>query len=411
MEIDKSQTKASSKISLKSNANKDGSDIISMSQLELLANKKKLNKKSEEISIDIKKDKDSSKDSSKVSSKKEKSSQKSSSISYDKYDKNDKKDKRDKKKISKENNSESIRKEKGEFLFKLHTIIEKSGGRWSSRLTMDDSIDEIKSEFIRIKTTLDHEGLVTFYKQGLVMGIKGLEILNNSYDPFGIDLNGWGEAMSYNMSSTQYDEVLLELCEKYSTTSNMAPELKLLVMIIMSGVSFSVSKTDMLSNLMGSFMAKSKPQLPKSQLSSAQPPHHHQSQQSYQQPQKSYQPPQQDYQHQVYHQQTYQPHQQQTYQQQTYQPHQQQEYQQQEYQQPAESVESDNVPSRLKGLSFDKSDSLNIAKIIKTIKEKTKNIEIDEILNKSDTTDEVVRDIPMPLPKQRKPRQTKKTKQ
>ena len=57
MEIEKSQSQSKSKSRASTRSSKKkisdlASDDISMSQLELLANKKKLNKKSEEISLD-----------------------------------------------------------------------------------------------------------------------------------------------------------------------------------------------------------------------------------------------------------------------------------------------------------------------------------------------------------------------
>ena len=235
----KSKSKTSSKVSSKKIIEHNGSDDISMSQLELLANKKKLNKKTEEISIE----KNSSKkkiELKEISIKKSSSSRKLSSSTTDTS--SDHHDKRDRRKINKENKSETIRKEKSDILFKLYSIVERSADRWSTKMSMENSLDEIRGEFTRIKATLDNEGMVKFCKHGLVMGIKGLEMLNNSYDPLGVDLDGWGEAISYNMSTSEYDEVLAELCEKYKGTGSMSPEVKLLVMIVMSGAMFSFTK-------------------------------------------------------------------------------------------------------------------------------------------------------------------------
>jgi hypothetical protein len=410
MEFDKSESKNSSKVSTRSSKKKviqdNGSDDISMSQLELLANKKKMNKKSEEISLEKKETQyDIVKQLSIKSSSKRKPSSSSSSSSSASYD-----NKKDRKKINKENKNETIRKEKNDVLFKLYTIIEKSGGRWSSKMTMDNSLDEIRGEFTRIKATLDNESMVKFCKHGLVMGIKGVEMLNNSYDPLGVDLEGWGEAMSFNMATTEYDEVLVELCEKYKGTGSMSPEVKLLVMIVMSGVMFSFSKKaakdpSTLTNLMSSFMSKSKPQqqLPK--------------QQQYQQPPQPPQSQQPQPQQQQYHQQ----------------------FQQspsvadfnidqlrrqqnlQNYHQDVESEDSDNIPSKLRGPVFDTPDSINIENIIKTMKEKTKekeskeskkaDLDIDKILNGTDS-DDVVRDVPQPKQrgKGKQPRKTKAVK-
>jgi hypothetical protein len=157
MEIDKSQSKSLSRASTRSSKKKVidvESDEISMSQLELLANKKKLNKKSEEISLDnMIVNKDKTKDSSVLSikSKKtrevsEKSSTRRRSTTNDSSSDSTQRRRQERKKVNKENKSEDVKKEKSELLFKLYTIIEKSNGRWSCKMTMDNSLDEIKNE-------------------------------------------------------------------------------------------------------------------------------------------------------------------------------------------------------------------------------------------------------------------------
>lgn len=435
MEIDKSNSRVSSKASSRSSKKKsivqqnNESDDISMSQLELLANKKKLNKKSEEISIDLEKEV-SSKKSEKVKSEsvQRKSSKSISSSSSSSSSESSVDYKKDKRRVQKENKNEVIRKEKSDILFKLYSVIEKSGGRWSSKMSMDNSLEEIKTEFTRIKATLDNESMVKFCKHGLVMGIKGVEMLNNAYDPLGVDLDGWGEAMSFNMATTEYDEVLSELCDKYKSSGSMSPEVKLLVMIVMSGAMFSFSKKaakdpSTLTNLMSSFMGKSKQsQPPQPQQAPQQPQQQQYQQQQYQQPQYQQPQSQQHYTQPMpannniadFNIEQLRRHQQQ---------HQQQMYQQQMYEQQQNDVESDdsdNIPSKLRGPVFDTPDSINIENIIKTMKDKKKEkemvnkkaeIDIDKILNGTDSDEEpsLVKDIP--APKRGKGRQPKKQRQ
>lgn len=414
MEIDKSQSKSLSKASTRSSKKKISdivSDDISMSQLELLANKKKLNKKSEEISIENDNiiQKEQSKEPS-VSKKKSESTAKSktrrtiSSTVSSSSDFEEQK-KYERKKINKENKNDALRKEKSEILFKLYTIVEKSNGRWSTKLTMENSLDEIKNEFTRIKAVLDNEAMVKFCKHGLVMGIKGVEMLNNAYDPIGVDLDGWSEAMSYNMATTEYDEVLSELCEKYKGTGSMSPEVKLLVMIVMSGAMFSFSKKaakdpNTLSNLMGAFMKKSPPQQSQPQpppqqsrpspprpeqpifnLGQAQEPQGMQQGMSSQQPffssfvQQSQVPSLSSLNRQR--------------------------------QMDVDTEDSDDIPSKIRGPDFDGPDSVNIENIIRTMKEKQNQKEkelkirpdIEQILNETDSSEDIVRNIPAPKPR------------
>lgn len=383
MEIEKSQSKSLSRASTRSSKKKisdAASDDISMSQLELLANKKKLNKKSEEISLDnmqIQKE-DKTKESVASSKSEKKKSVRSStrkSSTSDSSSNYAEQKRRDRKKVNKENNDETIRKEKSELLFKLYTVIEKSNGRWSCKLTMENSLDEIKNEFSRIKATIDNEAMVKFCKHGLVMGIKGIEMLNGAYDPISVDLDGWSESMSYNMSTNEYDEVLSELCEKYKGTGSMSPEIKLLLMMVMSGAMFSFSKKaakdpDTLTNLMGSMSKKTQ-----------QPPQQPQYQNQNQHFSNRNGSPLAQFLESLSN--------------------------KKQKQMDMETEDSDNIPSRIRGPSFDSPDSVNIENIIQTMKEKNKkkeilqkevkiSPEIEQILNESDLSDEIVKNIPAP---------------
>lgn len=412
MEIDKSQSKSLSKASSRSSKKKVSdlaSDDISMSQLEMLANKKKLNKKSDEITIEndeiIKEQsKEISIDKKKSESTVKSKTRRTITSTVSSTDSEEQK-KYDRKKVNKENKNETVRKEKSEILFKLYTIVEKSNGRWSTKLTMDNSLDEIKNEFTRIKAVLDNEAMVKFCKHGLVMGIKGVEMLNNAYDPIGVDLDGWSEAMSYNMATTEYDEVLSELCEKYKGAGSMSPEVKLLVMIVMSGAMFSFSKKaakdpNTLSNLMGAFMKKSpapQPQ-PEPRPSFQAPPPSQQPIFNLSQPRQQPQPQGV--------------------------PNDGQQFFSTFVQQPQSQIpslaslnrnrqmdidteDSDDIPSKIRGPDFDSPDSVNIENIIKTMKAKQNQKEqelkirpdIEQILNETDSSEDIVRNIPAPKPR------------
>lgn len=415
MEIDKSQSKSLSRASTRSSKKKVSdlaSDDISMSQLELLANKKKLNKKSEEISLDnIQVVKDEKSHESVASTKSEKkksvksSSPRKSSVDSSSSSNSTEMKKQERKRVNKENRNEDIRKEKSELLFKLYTIIEKSNGRWSCKMSMENSLDEIKNEFTRIKAILDNESMVKFCKHGLVMGIKGIEMMNGAYDPIGVDLDGWSEAMSYSMATTEYDEVLSELCEKYKGTGSMSPEVKLLLMIIMSGAMFSFSKKaakdpNTLTNLMGAFMKKSQPQpqpsvpqpsqtyRPQPQPRPQSPPRQSQPSQQFYDPPRGFNP-----QAQIDALASF-----------SRVPSLSELQRQRQERDDVETEDSDNIPSKIRGPSFDSPDSVNIEKIIQTMREKNKQKEeevkirpdIEQILNETETSDDIVRNIPAP---------------
>ena len=214
------------------------SDDIDVSQMELIANKKKLTKKPSEVDNKIDIDVSIKKSTKRSYKKKSKSDSSSSSSSSDtKIDSDDKK----KKRIEKENNNEYIRKEKSELLYKFSKI--RNLEKWSSlKFDMTNSLEEIKNEFDRVTNAIKVDRSVNFLKRMLLLGVQGVEMLNNKFDPFGVDLDGWGEAMSYNMENQDYDDVMTELYEKYKSAGEMSPEVKLIFMIVSSAAFFTISK-------------------------------------------------------------------------------------------------------------------------------------------------------------------------
>ncbi len=206
------------------------SEDISLSQLELMANKKKVNKPVNDISEKISKSEHDFK-------KSETSSSNSSSSSLDNI-----RDKRRKERyITKENKNDMIRQEKSELLFKFNKLNIK--GQWSSlRLDMNSSLDEIKNEYERVRNEIQTERSVAFFKRMLLLGVQGIEMMNTKFDPLGVDLDGWSEAMGYSMENQEYDEVMAELYEKYKGRGQMSPEMRLIFMIISSATMFTISK-------------------------------------------------------------------------------------------------------------------------------------------------------------------------
>lgn len=221
------------------------SEEIDVSQMELIANKKKLMQTPDDPIISEKK-------SSKSSS--------SSSSSTSSTSSNSSKEERKKKQVKKENENEFLRKEKSEYLSKFNRI--KTKEKWSSlTFDMNNTLEEIRNEFDRVTNAIKVDRNVQFYKRMLLLGVQGVEMMNTRFDPLGVDLDGWSEAMTYSMDNQEYDDVLSELYEKYKNVGEMSPELKLIFMIVSSGVFFSISKkitkmdsTNGLMNFLGNFM-------------------------------------------------------------------------------------------------------------------------------------------------------------
>ena len=72
--------------------------------------------------------------------------------------------------------------------------------------------------------------------------VSGAEFLNSKFDPFDIKLDGWSESVNENIED--FDEVFEQLYEKYGGGGGeIAPELKLLMMLGGSAFMFHLSNT------------------------------------------------------------------------------------------------------------------------------------------------------------------------
>jgi hypothetical protein len=234
------------------------SEDISISQLELLANKKKLRKSTESNKVSS---------SEIISEKLRKSTESSSKTSLSETDSSIKY-KNKKQNIERENQNDSIRREKSELLYKFSKMNIKQ--KWSSlHLDMNNSLEEIKNEYERVKNEMQSDRSVAFLKRMLLLGIQGVEMLNTKFDPLGVDLDGWSEAMGYSLENQEYDEVMAELYEKYKGAGQMSPEVKLIFMIISSATMFTVTKkitkldsNNAFTNFIGNVLGNQKQQVP-----------------------------------------------------------------------------------------------------------------------------------------------------
>lgn len=389
----KSRSSKSSRKS-KSTPQRVESEEISVSQLEMMANKKKINKMMSETSGTPEPIASEKKETVKVA-KTETDKDTSTSLSLSST-RSERREKQKAKQVSRENKNDEVRREKSELLYKFSKM--NSKGKWSSlKLDMNNSLDEIKNEVERVRNEIQTERSVGFLKRMLLLGVQGMEMLNTKFDPLGVDLEGWSEAMGYSLENQEYDEVMAELFEKYKGRGQMSPEVKLMFMIISSATMFTISKkitkldsSNAFKTLIGSFMGGA-PQPPQA---TQQQPQFHQHQQQQQQ-------------------------QQQRPQQQFMQQHMQQHSQFQgmpsqpyiptadELREMSSDTTEDIAPSRLRGptsAAFNP-DGIDIDTILKTMNERKKEKEME--LTKTERSDEGLKNIPLAAPKKRgRPRKT-----
>ena len=123
---------------------------------------------------------------------------------------------------------EEMLKEKFKFLRKLEAL-EKKGINLTKKYSMDSSLDEMQGEYEMIMSEKEKSNSIKFQGRMLMACLTGIEFLNNKFDPFDIKLDGWSEQVHENIDD--YDELFAELHEKYKSKAQMAPEIKLLLVV------------------------------------------------------------------------------------------------------------------------------------------------------------------------------------
>jgi len=133
-----------------------------------------------------------------------------------------------------------IKNEKIDLLYKFSKL-QNQGVRTSTNYNMNSNLDEMRNEYIKLKKQRDTTNSVKFQRKVMMAAVSGAEFLNSKFDPFDIKLDGWSE--SVNESIEDFDEVFEQLYEKYGGGGEIAPELKLLMMLGGSAFMFHLSNT------------------------------------------------------------------------------------------------------------------------------------------------------------------------
>jgi hypothetical protein len=135
---------------------------------------------------------------------------------------------------------EEEKKEKIDLINKLGRL-EKKGFPVSRKFTLDNSLDEIKTEFDRLVDARQLENSIKFQRQMMMGLVTGLEMMNEKINPLDWKLDGWSESVHENVED--FDEVFEELYDKYKGKGNTPPEARLLFMLAGSGFMFHMSNS------------------------------------------------------------------------------------------------------------------------------------------------------------------------
>lgn len=141
-----------------------------------------------------------------------------------------------------------ILKEKVKYLRKIEAL-EKKGVQLTKKYSMDSNLDEMKGEYEMIMDEKTKQNSIKFQANMLMTVINGIEYLNQKFDPFDVNLEGWGEQVQENISD--YDEIFAELHDKWKSKANISPELKLLFQLGGSAVMVHMTNSIFKSSLPG----------------------------------------------------------------------------------------------------------------------------------------------------------------
>ena len=134
----------------------------------------------------------------------------------------------------------TIEDDKADLLNKISRLVKK-GIQSGARLTIYSDIEEIRTEYKRMIYAIECDRSIKFQRRMLVATVTGLEFLNDKFDPFDLELNGWSQNTMENIED--YDGVFEELYNKYKTKVNVAPEVKLIMMVGGSAMMFHLTNS------------------------------------------------------------------------------------------------------------------------------------------------------------------------
>jgi hypothetical protein len=134
----------------------------------------------------------------------------------------------------------TIEDEKADLLNKISRLIKK-GIQGNGRLNSYSSIEEIRTEFKRMTYSIEVDRSIKFQRRMLVATVTGLEFLNKKFDPFDLELDGWSENMMEQVDD--YDGVFEDLYNKYKNKIEVAPEIKLIMMVGGSAMMFHLTNS------------------------------------------------------------------------------------------------------------------------------------------------------------------------
>jgi len=113
------------------------------------------------------------------------------------------------------------RRKKKHMIKKLEEWYEKGQIKNITHFTNDSDYQEVEDEYETFLEEKRRKDSIKLQGWWFMTAVNSIEYANAAFDPFGINLDGWGEQISEDIDS--YDEIFSELYDKYKG-GKMAPE-------------------------------------------------------------------------------------------------------------------------------------------------------------------------------------------
>ena len=124
-----------------------------------------------------------------------------------------------------------MRRKKRAMIKKLEEWYDKKYVKHTSHFTMDSPYEDIEDEYESVVEEKRKKDSVKLQGWWFTTIVNSLEYANAMFDPFGLNLDGWGEQISEDLDS--YEEIFNELHDKYKG-GKLSPEISLLLRVAFS---------------------------------------------------------------------------------------------------------------------------------------------------------------------------------
>jgi len=135
-------------------------------------------------------------------------------------------------------NEREKRRKKRAMIKKLDEWFEKGLTKHNSNFNLESDFDEVEDEYETAMEDKRKKDGVKLQGWWFTTLINSIEYGNAVFDPFGLNLDGWGEQINEDIDS--YEEIFEELHDKYKG-GKMSPEVSLILRVAFSGAVLNIT--------------------------------------------------------------------------------------------------------------------------------------------------------------------------